>query len=461
LVHPDIDVVSGSGFNQHAFPSLIGEATWTMPVGMLLGRAPGLSRTVGLNVGGRRVGNQIISSTRLPAASITNVVKVFEVFSAQRFFSTVFQVRDVNGHSQVDSNLLVYMLLNHTGTQDSVVSGCASPDPSSGIAACSSVVPFSWFSHDSAMTVSVYTSTGAFSDMEVVALKRPPSYESTPTGVVATLPTVPQFQGSSFGVSLEANTGATNALTSWMVTLKYDAGLVQFVGANTGGLYVDAVVVHSSGSLVLSSSSPKSGVTEAQVTGASIHLVEVVFSVLSGAPVLSYDSCFRLIVNDMINVYSLAFLQSTPGTFRDARDFGNFTRGQVVVKSREVVGILPYTTQNELVDTGAVTGVAVMSPIVVMGVNNDVDSLTNLDLSSQSICGGEDFVQLSGAQPLQVQNCVVKLTTGCHEGSNLTWVPVSYGDGNSSMSSAVPYRLWCASSLFVRVQDRILNQIEV
>jgi hypothetical protein len=311
------------------------------------------------------------------------------------------------------------------------------------------------------MTVVVYTSTGVNSETDVVALRRPPAYQTTTTGVVATLPTVPQFQGDTFSVALDANTGATNALTSWTVTLKYDPTLVQFVGASTGSLYVDAVVVHSSGSLVMSSSSPKSGVSEQQVTGNSIALADISFVVLGSAPVAVHDSCFRLTVNDMINVYSLAFLQSTPGLFRDARDSGNYDRGQLVVKARAIAGILPYTALNELVDTGAITGVDVMSSIVVIGVTNDVDSLTNVDLSTQSDCGGDELTHLSGSQSLHIHNCVVSLASGCHSGSNLTWVPVSYFGGNLTLTSAVPYRLWCASSLLVRVQDRILNQIEV
>ena len=57
----------------------------------------------------------------------------------------------------------------------------------------------------------------------------------------------------------------------------------------------------------------------------------------------------------------------------------------IVTLDKEYVGILSYTTQNELVDTGSMTGIPPISHINVIGISNDINT-GNIDLTHASIC---------------------------------------------------------------------------
>lgn len=469
LIHPEFSHVVGGGFGDaggrttHNYPTILGPSQWSVPYGLLVGHQPGSTGSIDVSVGSRVVGSQSISSTLYPVHSINNIVKQTTIYSDQRLLASTYQVRDEFGHAQTKvTGFSVYMVLNNTKTRATMVYACLSPDVNSGISSCSGIVPLDWFSPNEDVAVWTVLKTsipGVTSAAQYVTLVRMPVYLTPPPlhiGMMAQLPISPRTPGNEVSCQVTASTGI-HALTSWTITVRFDPDVLTFESLTTGSLYVDAVFVHSPGAVFMSSSSPKAGVTEAQVTGQAIDIGEIVFTVNPSAIIGTHSDCVSLFVNDMINVFSLAFLQNKDGWVRDYRKHGNYTKGEVLVDHTKYVGLLAYTAHNELVDTGSITGDRLFAPIIVKGVSNEVSVLSVDDLTSTSTCNVVD----GDHAPLAVDSgCVVSVVHGCSIGDVNSLVEVRNAFG-AHLNTSVPFRVWCAAHLVVHVRDTILNQIRV
>lgn len=493
-MHPEISIdnnadgtVSG-GFPMRPFPTLSGKSTWAMPLGMLFpgggsvsvsgsGASNGLAaqpRTVGITLGGRRIGSQELHIHGDAIANISVVVKTPVVYSSERVLAVAYQVRDAAGSTLVEPGEMVQMQVHSLQTDASMMIDCLSPELPSGIASCTGVLPAAWFVpvmgsagglSVEVMVISVNSGVQSAPTLPVVLIPAP-EYVPAPAGVLVSMPIAPVFVGSSFVVDITANT-EFKVLTAWKISVHYDPLVLEMQVVNTAETYSPASIVRTNGTTRLSCRGLNVTTAYSQVNGTAVALVSVRFKVRPGVTVQLYDNLVRLAVLDLItsDVSMSGQMPPTIGLFRDRRPVGNYPSGQLLIKRHQYMGLLPYAIQSELVDTGALNGVPIMSPIVSMGVGNDPDDTSCTDLTAQSTCGHVDTSVGSPSDlPLTVDKCVVSTASGCTLGSNRIPVPVIYSGSNASMpvlTSAVPFRVWCASTIAVKVLDKVLNAIEV
>jgi hypothetical protein len=468
LVHPEIGIVSGSGFPLRAAPTLSGKSTWVLPFGLMTDQAVS-SRTVGISVGGRIVGSQELPLRADPIASILVVPKARTVYADERVLAMAYQVRDAAGSTLVDGEVVQMVARNvHIGA--SMVIDCLFPEMPAGTGTCTGVLPAAWFVPTGwplIVEAVVSVSGGVSADPVDISLVPAPQYAAAPPGVFVTIPSAPVFTGASFMVDISVNTGG-RPLAAWNLALSYDSAVVEVESVVTVSTFSPASIVRALGTTKLSCRGLSASTTYGEVNGTAVALVSVRFVVRAGAAGRLYDELMRLTVVDLVwaDDASQPMRASPPtsGLFRDRRQIGNYASGQLVVKRREYVGLLPYAVQTELVDTGALNGVAVLSPIVSLGVSNDPDVTSLTDLTAHSTCGSLD-ASVGGPYelPVMVSGCVVSTTKGCTIGAKSIPVPVSYAGSNSSepLAAAVPFRVWCASTISVKVLDKVLNAIEI
>lgn len=466
LVHPEINIVSGGGFPVRAAPVLSGMSTWALPFGLMTETAQH-THTVGITVGGRRVGSQEFHVHGEPIASVAAVCKTPVVYASERVLAVTYQVRDSAGSTLVEPGEAVHLQVR-SPVGAVITIDCLSPEVPSGIASCTGVLPTAWFVVSGAprsVEAVVSTARGILSDPLQVTLVATPQYAVAPPGLLVTMPTAPVFAGSAFTVDISAST--TEPLTAWKLSLLYDHAVLEVLRVDTAPSYSPAAAVRTTGSTKLSCRGINPSTTLSEVNGSAVSLAAVRFVVREGADAALYDAALRLVVIDLVksdeSTQAAPMSAPVPGHFRDRRQVGNYDSGQLVVKRREYVGLLPFAVQTELVDTGALNGVAVMSPIVSAGVSNDPDAVDYADLTAHSSCG--NFVAVGGpsAVPVTVAGCVVSTTKGCTVGSKSIPVPVTYSGSNSSapLEGAVAFRVWCASTISVKVLDKVLNAIEI
>jgi len=460
LVHPEISVTSGNGFPVHSFPTLTGYSKWTMPIGMLSGQS---QYDISISVAGRQVGGSSVAATRKQVQSVTAVLKMKTAYESSPVISAAFQLRDEAGSTQVKRNVDVFMRVSLETTNQVVVFSCMMYDTISGAATCSGELPRSWFQYHANASVVVFTSSGIQSLELKVGLVATPTYSSHAVGVLAELPAAPVYAGETFTTTLLANTNGS-ALIAWNVFLHFDPHIVHLVDVVTAGSYVPEKLVRGSDSVRIFTHGVTAGVNLGNVTGSGIQLANVRFRVLANCSSGTFENLFTLTVMDLAYANSTELLPVSSGHFRDSRTGGNYLSGQLTVARHSLAGILPYSPQHELVDTGSLSGEPVMSSVVTLGVFSDPNAPL-VDMSSSAVCN--NFGEAIGSpseNPLLVTNdCSVTVATGCTMGASSVLVPVSLQSNNTLdiFNATVPFRVWCASTVSVHLRDHTLNSIEV
>ena len=257
-------------------------------------------------------------------------------------------------------------------------------DATSGIGLCSVEMDPFWFVNDTdarkaAVTVLVSydddfgsggdnSNLACLSESLSVALSKVPTYSSlTAAGMVASLPRHPLVPGETMDVFVMAHTQG-QALNAWGFTVTYNASVLTFVGATTEEAYSTAAVVadtvyspasnFSSGSafkrITLACSGPRSGASDAAITGNDVAIATLSFTVRNGVAAAIYTDVMSLDVTQMVNSYSIAFGAGIAGQINDARG-GARTSGQLEVAQVAFVGLFAYTQHNELVNTAPLT----------------------------------------------------------------------------------------------------------
>jgi hypothetical protein len=128
-------------------------------------------------------------------------------------------------------------------------------------------------------------------------------------GMVVEFPKYPLARGDEFTVDINANTNG-QALDVWLLKVTYDKNVLEVSGTATSSLFRTAIVNDNkaAGTVLMTTGGLNSGVENEDVTGSSVAVATVSFKVLSDVVVGTHSNVISLLVNDMVNVNTIKFV---------------------------------------------------------------------------------------------------------------------------------------------------------
>ncbi len=192
-------------------------------------------------------------------------------FACRHSLQVAYQVTDAAGRTRVlSTGLVVAVTLTATGAAKTTTSACGGPDAASGVGLCRVAAPAGWFSAAAAVPVAASVAlkyggnaaaAAATASAGTVTLTPPPVFAPlAAVGMALTLPFHPLLAGERFTVPVVANTGGQD-LSVWVLAFTYDPAVLTYVGTTTAATYAAAVVTATSGSVKMSTSGLRSGVS--------------------------------------------------------------------------------------------------------------------------------------------------------------------------------------------------------
>lgn len=512
-LHPEIYTIAGTGYNTNPFNSITSKATWSNPLGLLMGNPPGSSVQLGLKISGRPVAQHSIPTKMFPISSISLVVKTPTIYPDRRSVTVAYQVRDQFGHSQVfiqqlPSGSPIIMVVSSNTTYAQSVIPCNLPDPVSGIGICTGYLAKSWFSVDSESLVdaSVFTSVRGVgtitSSAHVMTLKKQVVFIPKPLTVDAfyVMPVGHVSMGEYVDIPVRCNVYG-DTVYNWNITMTYKKTALKYIAFTGSPLfrsvfftkYDDADGIHSH--LLLSTLGVQPFVNTSLLAGMNVDLFAVRFLALQkegmGDDPVTHPGAVSVFVNYMISHMLQYILYEDPGSKMDNHgyEFRPAVGGELLVLPTRYTGIMAYTTNSELINTAAITGEAIYSKITVLGVvesgsllDHDVVtsssecstdyqysqalSIVNLNPNATVFSNGTTVRRRRAMRRLLnsngdgATNCMVEVNRLHAEGSPEAAVTVAYRYNTTRvLSTTVPMRVWYPALVNVYVRDPILNRI--
>ena len=469
LAKPKIEVESGSAFAL----APIGRtgATFSRSFGLISGgAAPGdafafaASLADGATVGGDSGGAGLTVADA--AAEVRAVLKTPKVYHDEATVEVAYQLFDSTGRTAVLMEGLEVELRLTVLTAEGMASskGCAVPDPATGVGLCSTEVGASWFSTsgpETATAVVAASYSGSSRDVESVgeslSLVKEPSFSSlAAAGMFATLPHHPLLEGGTFSVAISANTDGQD-LSVWVLDVAFDAGLLTYVSTATAAAYTPAVVTTGTGSLAMSTSGLRSGVAPALVTGDTVAVATLTFTVKQGADIAQHGNVLSFTVTQMVNQYSIAFGSGLAGQVNDERG-GAETEAQLTVSELAYAGIFAWSPLNELVNTAPLTGVPVGTALSAVAVFNWAGLSNAAVAATCALASAGDAAVLS----VDEDTCALTATAAHTAGSAGVAVAVSVAASASlggTATTSATVRVWFPAEVTLAVSDSELGVV--
>jgi len=453
-LRPKLVVLGGSAYPLKDISLNQDGASYQRPFGLFsAGAQPGSAFNFAATVSGVQVGAAGGGGTTLMERinSLDIVVKTPTVYPDSVTLQVAYQAHDAFGHAQVLTSGLTVSLLFETDTFKSATVPCGAPDGTSGVGLCTASVAADWFSTSAdvggnLMVHAKYGSTVVASSESLPwTLRLKPTFTAlSAAGMQATVPFHPLMPGDVFDAAFVANTNG-QALSVWVLSLTFDADVLTFMSATTSSSYIAAVVTAETGTLSLSTSGLASGVSSAAVTGSSVAVVNLRFTVKSGASAGVFNALTCTVVQ-MVNEFSIAFANNVAGQFNDNRG-GAQIDGQVTVSSLSLVGLFAYTALSELLNAAPLTGTAVTSTIQSIGVYNRANK------NNAAVSGTCSRVE--GGKVLSLSDCSVTADATHSAGVESMPITVSYGE----LASSVRYRVWYPETVRIESTDNALGPV--
>jgi hypothetical protein len=504
-------MIEGSAFPTNDFMTITSKATWSNPLGMLVGNTPGSSVSVGIQVSGRPLGQQVIPTKLLPVGFISLVLKTPQIYADRRAVTAAYQVRDIFGHSQVfvqdmPSGSPFIMVVSNNATFAQSVIPCMLPDPLSGVGVCTGYLGKSWFStaEDLIVETSIFTSVKGLgtitSPSAQITLKQQQTFVTKPLtiDVFYVMPLGPVSMGDYVDIPVRANV-FTEVIYNWNLTVTYDKTALKYVSFTGSPLFRSCVLteygdqdgIHSH--ISLSTLGIQSFVNTTLLSGQNVDLFAIRFGVLSreiGSMEVN-ENIVSVYVNYMISnmLQYISFEERASKMDPNGYEFQPLVGGQISILPRGYAGIMAYTSNNEVINTAAITGESVYSKITVLGIVESGSILETDFVTGSSVCtvgqSSENALSIVGidvngtvyANPTTAvrrrklrkllssgadtsSNCMVELNRHHLEGSPTATVDVNLATNSSHvLNTTVPMRVWYPSLVNVYVRDPILNRI--
>ena len=283
------------------------------------------------------------------AASVVALLRTARLYADRPELRASFVLRDSDGRSLVSSSGLS-ITVSATGAQGTLTSSsCSHGSVANGVGDCSLTVSAGWFSSSEAselsVAVHVYYSSALVASGAAgnATLAMSPVHTAvTSAGLLAVLPQSPRFVGDTFVVPVTAHTNPDGGfgLKAWSVQLAWNASVLTLDSYTSSSLYASPTtnLDSAAGTMTVAVVGTQSSTALADVTGTSISLLTLTFSVSSGAnrthaPVLSATAL------EFLNQGNFLFVSNQQAQINDARG-GAQTDGQLTVEPVAVVGHL-------------------------------------------------------------------------------------------------------------------------
>ena len=231
----------------------------------------------------------------------------------------------------------------------------------------------------------------------------------------------------------------------WLIEVTYEAA--------TSSLFRTAVLNNDlkTSTLTMTTSGVDSGVAYLEVTGSSVPVVSITFTVKEDAAIGLHSNVVSLHVNDMVNSNTIKFPSYVTGQINDERG-GVRNEGQVTIEAVAIAGIFAYAAKSELVNTAVLSGEVVSSALTTEAVF-DQAGVSNTVVTGGSTCS---LKSSSDEAAISVEsNCTCVLNGEHASGSSRLPVVATY----SSFTKTVYMVVWFPTSVWLNSSDTLLNRV--
>ena len=420
------------------------ENTYQQGYGFLVGRDVQEPRSIGASLD-TLTGSLSVSPTSLPATSLTAVLISSSVWHDSPTIQVAVQARD--GAHSVHVQAQVTAQVTHPAQGTSQQSSCTT-QLADGTCIISISLPDIWFSTQANVTVEYGLSVSSLQHLGTAELQQRPTFDiGSNIYVYMEMPLQNLFRNGFFEVIVfgEAGSKAVGSFTATvsvassvrLLTLNFDGSLwqAQTQTAPDGSITITAVRADQS-------STPPPGrlqlfTIRAQVSPSSPVDTLVADAVLGSVVSLSdFDRMMLLPASGVSFIRASALSRN-----------GITASGAIFVADDHVVGLLPFTSQAEFVNTAFLDGNLVYFPITILEVRLSGSlSPGNTALCSSSEPGVIDVTS----------NCSsLLLTSSQNQPSNGTNILVSQG----IIFASFPVQVWTPQEFMLTSDDTTLNLI--
>ena len=440
----DLEFSTESGIHLIGDSIETAESTYQQQYGFLVGRDVREARSISTSLG-TLTGFINVSPTSLPAASVTAALISSSVWHDNPIIQVAVQARDEAHSIHVQAQVTVRVTHPTEGT--SRQSSCTTQS-TDGTCIISVSLPDIWFSTQANVTVEYGLSVNSLQRLGTTELQQRPTFDiGSNIYVYMEMPLQNLFRNDLFEVTVFGETGS-KAVGSFTITVSV-ASSVRLLSLNfDGSLWQAQTQVAVDGSITITavradqSSTPSPG---------RLQLFTIRAQVSSSSPVdtLVTDAVLGSVIS--LSDFDRMMLLPAPGVTSARASAlsrnGITASGAIFVADDHVVGLLPYTSQAEFVNTAFLDGNLASFPITVL----EVRLSGTLFPGNSALC--------SSAEPRVVDvtsNCSsLLLTSSQNQPSNGTNILVSQG----TISAVLPVQVWTPQELILTSDDTTLNLV--
>ena len=423
--------------------------TYQHTFGFLVDRSVRDSRTITASLG-PLTDSTIVSRPLLPPSSVQAFLLTPEVWYDGPTVQVAVQVRDTNHNVQTaPSSVLVQVTHPSLEVVDPMISMCT-PSSLSGACVASVPIPETWFSTGANLTVQygLPSSTLQLLPTTVTLEPQPVFNTSNSTHVYMEMPFRPLFRGDEFTVVVYGRI-ETAAVGSYTVRVQSSSELTAVrLHANSEWLVQTETV--SNGNITITA------VRQDQTAISSpgrVQLFNITAQVALSSPVDTLiQNAIRSTVlflgdSDRTRVLPLPGEDSTPA-FSLSRNGISTSGGALYISDDRPLGLLPYTTHSELVNTAVLNGDTVLTSMTVLGafLSGTLRTISTATCSSSNVT----VVDVTS-------NCsTILLAEAQTQPSTHDSITVSH----MGLTALIPLRVWVPQlPVILTTPDTILNQV--
>ena len=418
--------------------------TYQQQYGFLVGRDIQEPRSIGASLD-TLTGSVSVSPTSLPAASLTAVLVSSSVWHDNPTIQVAVQARD-EAHS-VHVQAQVTAQVTHPAEGTSRQSSCTT-QLTDGTCIISISLPDIWFSAQANVTVEYGLNVNSLQRLGTAELQQRPSFDiGSNIYVYMEMPLQNLFRNDFFEVTVFGETGS-KAVGSFTVTVSV-ASSVRLLSLNfDGSLWQAQTQIAQDGSITITAvRADQSNMPPPD----RVQLFTIRAQVSSSSPVdtLVADAVLGNVIS--LSDFDRMMLLPAPGvSFVRASALsrnGVTASGAIFVADDRVVGLLPFTSQAEFVNTAFLNGNSMSFPIMIL----EVRLSGSLSPGNTALC--------SSSEPRVIDvtsNCSsLLLTSSQNRPSNGTNILVSQG----TIIATFPVQVWTPQEFILTSDDTTLNLI--
>ena len=422
--------------------------TYQHTFGFLVGRSVRESRTITASLG-PLTNSIIVSPPLLPPSSVRAFLLTPEVWYDGPTVQVAVQVRDANHNVQTEPSSVLVQVTHPNPSLERVGLMMCVPSSLSGACVASVRIPETWFSTRANLTVQYGLSSSTLQPLSTsVTIEPRPVFDiSNRTYVYMEMPSRPLFRGEEFTVVVYGMI-ETAAVGSYTVRVQSSSALTG-LRLHANSEWLEQTIV-SDGNITITA------VRQDQTAIPSpgrVQLFSITAQVAPSSPVnTSLQNAVSSAVlflgdSDRTRVLPPPGEDSTPA-YSLSRDGISTLGGTLYVSDDHPLGLLPYATHSELVNTAVLNGDTVLTSMTVLGafLSGTLRTISTATCISSNL----SVVNVTS-------NCsTILLTEAQTEPSTHDNITVTY----LGLTALLPLRVWVPQlPVTLTTRDTVLNQV--